>query len=63
VTLEYPQDRMEGPPFAVLEAEVRTHWQGASVSLLAEDDAVGPRFAALGATGKNRIFAVSPKGS
>jgi thiopurine S-methyltransferase len=44
VTLEYPQAEAEGPPFSVLEAELRTHYAGASVELLEQGPADG-RFA------------------
>jgi thiopurine S-methyltransferase len=39
VTLEYPQSLMDGPPFAVLEAEVRALYAGARVELV--EDAAG----------------------
>jgi len=34
VTLEYPQEVMEGPPFAVLEDEVRSLYAGARIDLI-----------------------------
>jgi thiopurine S-methyltransferase len=45
VSLDYPQDQMEGPPFAVPDAEVRAHYPHAT--LLAERPAVGGRVGAL----------------
>jgi len=47
VTLDYPQDRMQGPPFAVPDAEVRTHYT--DVAQLGERPAAGPRFEEVGA--------------
>jgi thiopurine S-methyltransferase len=44
VTLEYPQAEAEGPPFSVPEAELRTHYAGATVELLEQGPADG-RFA------------------
>lgn len=58
VTLEYEQERMPGPPFAVLEAEVRTHYNDAVV-LLEEAPAETPRLRELGVTGTERCFAVT----
>ena len=45
VTLEYPQDQMEGPPFSVPDAEVRSHYPRATQ--LAERPATGGRVGAL----------------
>lgn len=36
ITLEYPQDAMAGPPFAVLESELGALYPGAAFELLAE---------------------------
>jgi thiopurine S-methyltransferase len=47
ITLEYPQDAMDGPPFAVLEPELRALYQGARVELLEDAPAGGPRLAQL----------------
>ena len=46
VTLDYPQDTMDGPPFAVPDTEVRHHYPRAK--LLAERPATGGRVGALG---------------
>jgi len=43
VSLEYPQDKFEGPPFSVVEAEVRTLF--ATAELIDERLAVGGRLA------------------
>jgi thiopurine S-methyltransferase len=47
VTFEYPAGLLEGPPFSVPEAELRAHYAGADVELLAERSAPGERFAQL----------------
>lgn len=48
ITVDYPQQEMKGPPFAVGDAEVRTLFAGADIRLLREDDvtdsAVNARF-------------------
>ena len=46
VTLDYPQDQMEGPPFSVPDAEVRSHYRRATQ--LTERPATGGRVGALG---------------
>jgi thiopurine S-methyltransferase len=39
VTLEYPQDEMQGPPFSVTEAEVQANYaQDYTVSVLENED-------------------------
>lgn len=48
VTVEYPQEAMEGPPFSVPEAEVRRHFDGLAVARLDRRPAEGGRVAALG---------------
>lgn len=53
VTLEYPQHEMQGPPFAVEEAEVRQRYgAGWNIALLERRDILAqePRFAAAGVT-------------
>ncbi len=53
ITLEYPQDRLEGPPFSIAESEVRTAYASArSIILLAREhdqpsDLVGTKFEGL----------------
>ena len=56
ITLEYPQDQLAGPPFAVMEAEVRARYAG--VELLAERPATG-RVAEQGVSPLERCFAVT----
>jgi thiopurine S-methyltransferase len=48
VTLTYPQDRMQGPPFSVPDTEVRAHYD--AVVQLEERPAVGGRVGDAGAT-------------
>ncbi|WP_242112163.1 thiopurine S-methyltransferase [Luteimonas aquatica] len=50
ITLEYPQAEMDGPPFSVGEAEVRTLFAGWSATLAERRDILAqePRFAADG---------------
>jgi thiopurine S-methyltransferase len=44
VTLEYDQDQMQGPPFAVLEDEVRRYYSDAfSINLLESNDIIDER--------------------
>jgi thiopurine S-methyltransferase len=52
ITVEYPQDALEGPPFSVPEAEVRTHYTGAKIELVDTVKAEGPRFSAVNAIEK-----------
>jgi thiopurine S-methyltransferase len=58
ITLEYPQDQMQGPPFAVHEAELRALYAGCVVDLLDEAPA-GGRFKELGIAAVERCFAIS----
>lgn len=46
VTVEYPQELMEGPPFSVDETEVRARYTNAPIELL--DQGAGPRDRAEG---------------
>ncbi|OAN17953.1 thiopurine S-methyltransferase [Photobacterium jeanii] len=39
VTLDYPQDQMDGPPFSVPEAEVKALFEGCQITHLERDDA------------------------
>lgn len=52
ITVEYPQGALEGPPFSVPEAELRTHYAGAKVELVEQVNAEGPRFSAANAIEK-----------
>jgi thiopurine S-methyltransferase len=47
IAVEYDQAQMSGPPFSVLETEVRQHFTGCEVQLLAQGDAQNPRFNAV----------------
>ena len=51
ITLDYPQDEMQGPPFAVSVDEVeRLYRDFASIELLEQADGMAPRFAERGVT-------------
>lgn len=52
VTLEYPQEQMQGPPFSVPEREVHTLFGGASIERLGAQDVLAdnPRFREKGLT-------------
>lgn len=54
ITLEYEQSAIEGPPFAVMESELRF----AQRELLGEKDAETPRFHEAGVAAKERAFFV-----
>lgn len=54
ITVEYPQDQLDGPPFAVMKDEVLRHYPGAEE--LGENKAAGPRLEPLGAI--ERVYAV-----
>ncbi len=59
VTLEYPQEVMDGPPFAVLADEVARLYAGATVELLDDRPLVSPRLSAAGARGQERCYALT----
>jgi thiopurine S-methyltransferase len=52
VTLEYPQEQMQGPPFSVAEREVQMLFAGASIERLGTQDVLAdtPRFREKGLT-------------
>lgn len=54
ITVEYPQDQLDGPPFAVMKDEVQKHYPGAKE--LGQNKATGPRLEPLGAV--ERVYAV-----
>lgn len=54
ITVEYPQDQLDGPPFAVMKDEVRRHYAGAKE--LGQNLATGPRLEPLGAV--ERVYRV-----
>ncbi|MDB4931745.1 MAG: Thiopurine S-methyltransferase [Myxococcaceae bacterium] len=58
VTVEYPQEAMAGPPFAVPEAEVRRLYDGLAVECIDRRPAAGGRVAALGAAAEECVFVV-----
>lgn len=58
ISLDYPQAQMDGPPFAVLEPEVRTLYAGQwEVQAIDERDVLAkePKFAARGLTHLNTV--------
>ncbi len=57
ITLEYDQARMDGPPFAVLEAELRALYAGREVEWL-EEATAGGRIAEMGIDATERCFLV-----
>ncbi|WP_394838148.1 thiopurine S-methyltransferase [Pendulispora rubella] len=58
VTIEYDQARMAGPPFAVLESELREHYRGLTVELLSEGPSVVTKLHDAGIEAKDRCFFV-----
>lgn len=60
ITTEYPQEKLEGPPFSVPEAELRAHYAGSKVELVDEVRAEGPRFSPINAVEKCFIVSLSP---
>ena len=59
VTFDYDQARIDGPPFAVGEAEVRRLYGDASVRLLATQNGAGAKFEAAGVPAVERCFALA----
>jgi len=58
LTLEYPQDRIDGPPFAVLEPELRALY-GESAELLDEAAVDNPRIREAAPAAIERCFAIT----
>ena len=58
ITLEYDQDRMEGPPFAVLEPELRALYAGAAIDFLEERPFEGGKCSQSGVSATERCFAL-----
>jgi thiopurine S-methyltransferase len=54
ITIEYPQDKMSGPPFSVPEAELRAHYAGLSLELVDDVKADLPRLTE--ASGREKCF-------
>jgi thiopurine S-methyltransferase len=63
ITLEYDQAVVAGPPFAVLEPELRALYAGAAVELLEERAATVAKCAQSGAPVSERCFAVRLPGA
>jgi len=59
VTLEYDQARVDGPPFSVTEAELRSLYAGATVTHLETREAAAPKFTAAGVPLREHAFAVT----
>lgn len=57
ITFEYPQELMEGPPFSVPEAELRTHYAGLVIEDVGEQ-AASERFIQAGIDARSRAFIV-----
>ena len=58
VSFDYDQSKLEPPPFAVPEEEIRHHYAGARVTLLEEGPLDGPRLREAGVTGREQCFAI-----
>ena len=58
ITIEYEQAVMAGPPFSVIEAEVRAHY-GDAVVLLDEAPTETPRLRELGVPATERCFSIT----
>lgn len=58
ITLEYDQHAMAGPPFAVLEPELRALYAGATVELVEERTASGGKCSQSGVAATERCFAI-----
>ena len=52
ITVEYPQEKLDGPPFSVPEDELRAHCAGLSLDRVAEVKAQGPRLTPINAAEK-----------
>jgi thiopurine S-methyltransferase len=57
ITVEYPQEQMQAPPFSVPEEELRAHFAGASIARVEQVKAEGPRLTPINALEK--CFAIS----
>lgn len=63
ITMEYDQAAMAGPPFAVLEPELRALYTGAVVELLEERAATVAKCAQLGVSASEHCFAIRLPGA
>ncbi|MCA9677575.1 MAG: methyltransferase domain-containing protein [Myxococcales bacterium] len=59
VTIEYPQDRTDGPPFAVFEDELRRLWAGADVTIVDTGIAGNRRLEVDGIPPTERCYALT----
>jgi thiopurine S-methyltransferase len=59
ISFEYPQELMEGPPFSVPEAAVRSHFADRTTALLSSCDVTTGRLGALGARAIERCYGLS----
>jgi thiopurine S-methyltransferase len=62
VTFEYDPSKMQPPPFAVPEAELRALYAGATLELIDGGPAEGLRFAEAGVAAHEKCFAVALSG-
>jgi len=58
VTFDYDQSKVNGPPFAVDEPEVRRHYAGGRVTLLDQGPLDGPKFREAGIRGTEQCFSI-----
>lgn len=63
LTCEYQDARVHGPPFPVLEDELRALYAGAEVAWLEDRPFASPRFVELGVHATERAFLVSDPGA
>jgi thiopurine S-methyltransferase len=63
ITLEYDQAAVAGPPYAVLEAELRTLYAGAAVELMEERPGDVAKCAQSGTPVTERCFAIRRSGT
>lgn len=62
ITLEYDQQRMTGPPFAVFESELRSLYAGRAIELLEEQPSGGGgKCTQSGVPATERCFAIRPE--
>jgi len=58
VTVEYAQDRVDGPPFSVSDSELRALYPDLDIELMDEGPADLPRLQAAGVTGIEKCFRI-----
>jgi thiopurine S-methyltransferase len=59
VTLDYPQEKMQGPPFSVTRQEIHELYAGMAIELLGDHEAQGPTLRAAGIAARELCFAVT----